>query len=126
MKPAWMTNKEDPNRPLGLTEYREGRAEEGENGQQDDDTRATADDDGGDTRRDYTKAGYTEGDYNKDKTRRHLQSHGKAATIGAVPPIRGGTAVSTGSEATATSSMDEGRHRQSHRKQVVALLAADG
>jgi hypothetical protein len=82
-----MTNKEDPNRPRGLTGYHEERKEEGENGQQDDGTRATADDDGGDTRRDYTKAGYTEGGSNKDKARRHLQSHGKAKIIGTMPTM---------------------------------------
>jgi hypothetical protein len=48
--------------------------------------RTAENDDGGDTRRDYTKGdytkgGYTKGGYTKGKARRHLQGQEKATTI---------------------------------------------
>jgi len=130
VEPAWMTNRADPNRPIGLPEKHTDRRVEGKIVQQDDDARATTDDDDGDTRRDDTAAGNTEGDNDEGKAGRgleleleveldlelgrgHLQSHEKATTIGTVPtpsPTRGDTVVLTVPKAAAKPS--KGEHRQ--------------
>jgi hypothetical protein len=52
-----------------------GKRSECERGE--DGTLTTERSDMGDTRRDYTKAGYTVGDNTNGKARRHLQSQGK-------------------------------------------------
>ena len=134
VKPAWMTNGTDPNRPKGLPEKHTDRRVEGKIVQQDDDARATTDDDDGGTRRDDTTADNTEGDNDEGKAGRgleleleveldleldlelgrgHLQSHEKATTIGTVPtpsPTRGDTVVLTVPKAAAKPS--KGEHRQ--------------
>ena len=130
VEPAWMTNRTDPNRPIGLPEKHTDRRVEGKIARQDDDARATTDDDDGGTRRDDTTADNTEGDNDEGKAGRgleleleveldlelgrgHLQSHEKATTIGTVPtpsPTRGDTVVLTVPKAAAKPS--KGEHRQ--------------
>ena len=130
VEPAWMTNRADPNRPIGLPEKHTDRRVEGKIVQQDDDARATTDDDDGGTRRDDTTADNTKGDNDEGKAGRgleleleveldlelgrgHLQSHEKATTIGTVPtpsPTRGDTVVLTVPKAAAKPS--KGEHRQ--------------
>jgi hypothetical protein len=65
--PAWVTNRADPNRPIGLPENHEERRAEGKIVQQGDGARATTDDGDGNTRRDDTKAGNTKGDDTEDE-----------------------------------------------------------
>jgi hypothetical protein len=110
--PAWMTRKTEAMILLDATES--GDKDEGhEIERKEEGTQATGRSNTGSTRRDDTKADYTEGGDNKDKARRHLRGQEKATITKTVPtpsPKGGDNVVLTGLEAAATSSMDEQGH----------------